>query len=128
MGKQTSKDLASTTLGKSEHPQLLFLSFSYQSIQDILGITLPILALSLSASPFEIGLLATSRGVVYSVSSFMMGYVSDKVDSKRMMLCPMFVTIVMTLLFYARGFWAAFSHSIDTTDIQPGSLLEMLAV
>jgi len=92
-------ELGFMLLRKSEHFRLLLLSFSYQSSQDIFGIALPILALSLSASPFEIGLLATSRGAAYSVSSFMMGYLSDRIESRRMTLYPMTIIMVISLLF-----------------------------
>jgi len=67
---------------------------------DILTLALPIFALSLSASPYEIGLLATSRGVAYSIFAFIMGYVSDKIDRKRMLVYATSIDMAIAFLFY----------------------------
>ncbi len=79
---------------------LLFITFSCQLMIDILGITLPIFALSLSASPFEIGLLATSRALVYSLFTFVMGYVSDRVDRRQLLAYSMLIDGVASVLLY----------------------------
>jgi len=85
---------------KASRLALLFLSFSYQSIMEILTLALPIFALSLSASPYEIGLLATSRGVAYSIFAFLIGYASEKIDRKRMLVYATSIDMFIALLFY----------------------------
>jgi len=84
----------------SSRPPLLFLSFSAQSIMDIIIVTVPMLALSLSASPFEIGLLATSRGIVYSLLPFAMGHISDRADRRLMLASSMAIYALVAILFY----------------------------
>jgi MFS family permease len=79
---------------------LLFMTFSFEMIVDTLGITLPIFALSLSASPFEIGLLAASRGVVYSLFTFVSGYISDKLDKRRMLTYSLLISIIVAIFYY----------------------------
>lgn len=85
---------------KASRLALLFLSFSYQSIMEILTLALPIFALSLSASPYEIGLLAASRGIAYSIFAFLMGYASEKIDRKRMLVYATSIDMFIALLFY----------------------------
>jgi len=85
---------------RSADRMLLFITFSFELIIDILGITLPIFALSLSASPFEIGLLAASRGVVYGLFTFVSGYISDKLDKRRMLIYSVLISIILAVFFY----------------------------
>jgi len=79
---------------------LLFLSFSTQTIADMVAVTIPILALSLHASPFEIGLLATSRGAVYAICPFIAGYALGKTDRRQVLVSATAIDLVTTLLFY----------------------------
>ncbi len=87
-------------LKRSDDHTLFFLSFFTQATADIIAVTIPILALYLHASPFEIGLLATSRGVVYAVCPFIAGYVLGKVNRKRVLLSATVINLVAALLFY----------------------------
>lgn len=79
---------------------LLFLSFSSQSIMDITTVAIPTLALSLSASPLEIGLMATSRGIVYALLPFLIGYFSDRADRRLMLASSMSIYALVAILFY----------------------------
>jgi len=79
---------------------LLFLSFSTQTIADIVVVTIPILAMSLHASPFEIGLLATSRGAVYAIFPFIAGYALGKTDRRQVLVSATAIDLVTALLFY----------------------------
>jgi len=73
--------------------------FSCELMMDILAITLPIFALSLSASPFEIGLLATARAIAYGLFTFVSGYISDKLDRKKMLTFSMLISAMVSLVF-----------------------------
>lgn len=83
LGYPAAMDQYSKLFKKTGYRTLLFLSFSTQTIADIVAVTIPIFALSLHASPFEIGLLATSRGVVYAVCPFLAGYVLGRADRRE---------------------------------------------
>jgi len=85
---------------KTGYRVLLFLSFSTQTIADVVAVTIPILALSLHASPFEIGLLATSRGAVYAICPFIAGYALGKTDRRQVLVSATAIDLVTTLLFY----------------------------
>jgi len=69
-------------------------------IANIVAVTIPLLALSLHASPFEIGLLATSRGVVYFVWTFVAGYALARHDRRRVLLLATMLDLAAALLFY----------------------------
>ncbi len=84
---------------RSGRLQLLFLSFSAQLTMDMIAMAAPLLALSLSASPFEIGLLATSRGIAYAIFPFFMGRLSDRVDRKPMLASSMSIYAAVAILF-----------------------------
>jgi len=85
---------------RSNSRSLLLMTFSCELTIDILAITLPIFALSLSASPFEIGLLATARGIAYGLFTFISGYISDRLDRKMMLAFSMLISGVVSLLFF----------------------------
>ena len=83
-----------------DHRSLLLLSFSYEVTIDVLGVALPIFALSLSASPFEIGLLATARAAVYGILTFATGYLSDRTNRRLMLVSSMLLSLLTAALFY----------------------------
>ncbi|MEM2530702.1 MAG: MFS transporter, partial [Candidatus Bathyarchaeia archaeon] len=86
--------------GGSRRLPLFFLSFSAQLTMDMIAMTAPLLALSLSASPFEIGLLATSKGIVYGILPFAMGHLSDRAERRSLLASSMSIYAIVAILFY----------------------------
>ena len=84
---------------RSNGRSLLFMIFCCELMMDILAITLPIFALSLAASPFEIGLLATARAIAYGLFTFVSGYMSDKLGRKKMLIFSMLISAIVSLVF-----------------------------
>ena len=100
LGHPADRDRYFKLFKRNDDHTLFFLSFSTQATADIVAVTIPILALYLHASPFEIGLLATSRGVVYAVCPFIAGYALGRVNRRRVLLSATIIDLVAALLFY----------------------------
>ncbi len=88
---------------KPRQDMLFLLSFSTQFAVDVVAVAVPIFALSLSATPFQIGLLATSRGLVYSALPFIVGHLLVKADNKRiLLLATLTEAATASALYFAR--------------------------
>jgi len=75
-------------------------AFSVQMINGIVGISVPINAFLLRASPFLIGLIGASGGITYSVMSLFFGILSDRFKRKTLIFISTVLYGFSSLLYF----------------------------
>jgi MFS family permease len=131
----------STDLGR-----YLISSFNANLVVTIFSLFLPLLAASLGATVFEIGLVGGSSNVVYSFMPFVMGHFSDRRGSRKFFIASSFsilsvisaiyfivsnpVTLIIARVFEGIGWamlWPAVEAAISK-DISPTDSKKALSV